>query len=224
MRVALRDIIRRTPILGGLVEHRRIAPFVGSRTYWERRYAAGGDSGTGSYGMLAEFKASIVNALVAKHDIRSVIEFGCGDGEQVSLVRHPQYLGFDVSGTAVLRCRERFKDDHTKSFRLTSAYCGEKADMTLSLDVIYHLVENAVFEHHMHTLFGAARRFVVVYSSDFEDPERNEGAHIRHRKFSRWVRRHQPNWILVEHIPNRFPYQGDHRTGSLSEFFVYEKA
>jgi hypothetical protein len=43
------------------------------------------------------------------------------------------------------------------------------------MDVIYHLMENAAFENHMHTLFGAARRFVIIYSSDFEDPKRSDG-------------------------------------------------
>jgi tRNA G46 methylase TrmB len=68
-----------------------------------------------------------VNACFEKHRLGSVIELGCGDGNQFALAHYPQYLGFDVSGTAVLRCRERFKDDDTKSFRLTSAYCGERA-------------------------------------------------------------------------------------------------
>jgi SAM-dependent methyltransferase len=224
MREALRDFIKRTPFLGDLVGYRRAGPFSGSRSYWERRYATGGDSGLGSYGILAQFKADVINTLVARHRIRSVIEFGCGDGNQLTLAKYPQYLGFDVSGSAVLRCRELFKDDPSKSFRLTSAYCGEKADLALSLDVIFHLVENNVFENHMHTVFGAANRYVVIYSSDFEDPERQEGPHVRHRKFTRWVRRNLPDWILVEHIPNRHPYSGDAHTGSFCEFYVYEKA
>jgi hypothetical protein len=33
-----------------------------SANYWERRYADGGTSGSGSYGRLAEFKATFLNA------------------------------------------------------------------------------------------------------------------------------------------------------------------
>jgi hypothetical protein len=224
MRLALRDLIKRTPVLGSIVTPRPAQPFSGSRAYWERCYAEGGNSGIGSVGMFAEFKAEVVNAIVAKHQIRSVIELGCGDGHQLSLARYPRYLGLDVSGTAVRRCRERFKEDPSKSFRLTSAYCGEKADLALSMDVICHLVENSVYENHMHTLFGAANRLVVIYSSNFEELEPRETPHVRHRKFSSWVRRQQPSWILVEHLPNRYPYRGDYRTGSFCEFFIYEKA
>ena len=37
--------------------------------YWEARYAAGGNSGKGSGGVFAEFKAEIVNTFVREHDI-----------------------------------------------------------------------------------------------------------------------------------------------------------
>ncbi len=50
----------------------------GSVDYWERNYATGGTSGEGSYGPLADFKARILNSFVAEHDVRSVIELGCG--------------------------------------------------------------------------------------------------------------------------------------------------
>ena len=53
--------------------------------YWEARYAAGGNSGKGSGGVFAEFKAEIVNTFVREHDIASVIDFGCGDGAQLAL-------------------------------------------------------------------------------------------------------------------------------------------
>ena len=41
--------------------------FTDSRSYWERRYAKGGDSGPGSYEELASFKATILNDFVAEH-------------------------------------------------------------------------------------------------------------------------------------------------------------
>jgi hypothetical protein len=191
-------------------------PFSGSGDYWERRYASGDTSGAGSYGEFAEFKAEVVNAFVAEHDVRSVIELGCGDGNQVALASYPSYLGFDVSATVVERCRDRFRSDATKSFEVLSAYRGQKADLSLSLDVIYHLVEDDVFESYMHTLFGAADRFVVVYSSDRDEPAGLRGAHVRHRRFTTWVEEHLPGWRLAERIPNR--------TVADPEFFVYARA
>ena len=57
--------------------------FPGSRDYWEQRYSSGSNSGDGSRGKLAEFKAEIINSLVKDKKIESVIEFGCGDGNQL---------------------------------------------------------------------------------------------------------------------------------------------
>lgn len=108
-------------------------PFPGSGAYWEERYAEGGNSGVGSYGFLAEFKAEILNAFVAAHGVRTVIEFGCGDGNQLRLARYPVYVGYDVSRTAITHCRKMFKSDDQKSFRLMGEYNGERADLTLSL-------------------------------------------------------------------------------------------
>ena len=197
--------------------------FPGSAAYWEKRYSGGADSGVGSYGFFAEFKADVLNAFVATHYVQTVIEFGCGDGNQLGLAKYPTYFGFDVSSTAILKCRELFKSDEHKSFRSMSEYNGEKADLALSLDVIYHLVEDNVFEEYMGMLFEASNRYVIIYSSNSDDNRGYEGTYIRHRKFTRWVQEHLQNWKLVEHLPNRYPYRGDYRKGSFAEFFIYER-
>src|SRR5437660_1578196 len=90
----MRNLVR------SFVELRRTA-FLGSKDYWEGRYVEGGDSGHGSYGFLAAEKARFLNAFIEKHHVASVIEFGCGDGNQLSLARYPRYLGLDVSEAAV---------------------------------------------------------------------------------------------------------------------------
>jgi hypothetical protein len=219
----LEDIVKRT-YWRLMARGRKPEPFPGSVAYWEKRYSAGGNSGVGSYGFFAQFKADVLNEFVARHHLQTVIEFGCGDGNQLDLARYPTYLGFDVSSTAISRCRELFKSDKQKSFRLMSEYTGEKAELALSLDVTYHLVEDDVFEHYMRMLFEAATRYVIVYSSDSDDNHGYEGTHVRHRKITRWIREHLHHWKLVEHLPNRHPYRGDYRKGSFAEFFIYEKA
>jgi hypothetical protein len=153
-----------------------------------------------------------------------VIEFGCGDGNQLTLAKYPAYLGFDLSETAISKCRELFAGDASKNFRSMADYKGEKADVALSLDVIYHLVEDDAFENYMRTLFASSNRYVIIYSSDSNDNRGYEGTYIRHRKFTGWIRQNFPNWKLIEHIPNKYPYQGDYTQGSFAEFFVYAKA
>jgi SAM-dependent methyltransferase len=179
--------------------------FRSSASYWEQRYATGGTSGEGSYGALAEFKAEVLNGFVAENAIGSVLEFGCGDGNQLSLASYPRYLGLDVAASAIDLCTARFAGDATKSFlwydpqRLVNNG-AITAELALSLDVIYHLVEDDVFDRHMRQLFGAATRFVGIYASDIDQGDHT--AHVRHRKFSSWIAAHQPDWTLVKQVKN----------------------
>jgi SAM-dependent methyltransferase len=227
----MKHFLAQLPFLVGAATHlwrakgpRSPRAFDDSASYWERRYSDGGSSGAGSYGRLAQFKAEVLNRFVAEHGVQSVIELGCGDGNQLALARYPEYLGIDISPTAIARCRRRFGSDPHKAFRSLGEYCGEQSDLALSLDVLYHLVEDEVFERHLRTLFGASRRYAIVYSSDFDDELRCDGVHVRHRRFTTWIRDRLPEWRLSERLANRHPFGGDHRTGSRAEFFFYERS
>ena len=193
----------------------KLRPFSGSEAYWRSRYASDGNSGIGSYGKFAEFKAEVLNAFVTENGIGSVIEFGCGDGNQLALARYPAYIGLDVSELAVKRCRDRFPGF---TFKLMRDYAGETADLSMSLDVIFHLVEDDVFEGYMRTLFAAGRRFVVIYSSNKEG---RDAPHVRHRKFTDWIDANAGGWRLHRHIPNRYSYDGDYRKGSFADFYCF---
>jgi hypothetical protein len=198
--------------------------FPGSQEYWEQRYIFGGHSGVGSYEKFAHFKAEIVNAFVSKHGINTIIELGCGDGNQLSFANYPNYIGFDVSRHAVEICMKRFASDKSKLFKLMEDYDGEVADLSLSLDVIYHLIENDAFERYMRNLFASSHQYVIIYSSDSTENEGYEGTHVKHRKFSEWISKNLPQWTLIERIQNKYPYDGDYRTGSFSDFYIYGKA
>jgi O-antigen/teichoic acid export membrane protein len=208
-----------TPILFA-----RFRRFEGSSKYWDERYARGGDSGAGSFGKFGQFKAEVLNGFVQRNGVQSVIEFGSGDGSQLSIAQYPRYVGVDVSAEAINLCRARFKGDDSKTFVPLGEYAGQRADLAMSLDVIYHLVEDEVFEDYMRRLFDASQRWVIVYSSNHDDTDRAEAAHVRHRQFTRWVEHNRPDWVLRETIPNRYPYTGDFRLGSFSDFFIFERA
>lgn len=195
--------------------------FTTSSEYWESRYALGDTSGPGSYGRLARFKAEFLNEFCRKHNIQSVVEFGCGDGSQLALAKYASYIGVDVSQTAVDICRRKFSGDVSKRFvHLPEAAPDLQADLALSLDVIFHLVEDSVFEAYMRRLYAAARRFVIVYSSNREQPWPNP--HVRHREFTRWVAQNVPDWRLQSTVKNRFPYKAsDPERTSFSDFHVF---
>ncbi len=226
----MKHAIKKIPILGSIVRgiyRKWINPpksFSGSESYWIERYNAGGNSGDGSYNKLAEFKAEIINEFVLQKNIRTITEYGCGDGNQLELAEYPSYTGFDVSHKAVSICREIFINDVTKTFKMIDDYNDETAELTLSLDVIYHLIEDEVFSNYMDRLFDSSNRFVIIYASDTDVNPGGQAAHVKHRNFTEWVGSKKSEWSLMKHIPNRYPFNGDTKTGSFADFFIYERA
>jgi SAM-dependent methyltransferase len=218
--VTVRDLIysisgaRRLPFLS---RFRSVEPFSNSSRYWEQRYALGGTSGAGSYGSAAEAKAHFLNDFVRKHRLRSVIELGCGDGNVLSLNDYPAYIGLDISPTAIGLCQRRFASDPRKSFFVYNGHrftddSGNilRADLALSLDVIFHLVEDAVFDAYMEYLFEAGRRYIIIYATNEE--LHDDAPHVRHRNFSSWIDVNRPQWRLTQ----------VHRGPVLADFFIYE--
>jgi len=202
--------------------------YPGSLKYWELRYRSGGSSGSGSFGRLAEFKAQVLNAFVGNHNVKSVIEFGCGDGNQLSFADYPSYIGLDISSKAIEICKKRFKEDKSKSFFIYNPFCFVdnhglfQADLAISLDVIYHLVEDEIYEAHMSQLFRSGKNYVIIYSSDHD--EYSMSRHVRHRNFSSWIELHCKNWSLLKKIKNKYPYTlGASPGASKANFFIYNK-
>lgn len=196
-----------------------------SIAYWEQHYAKGDTSGPGSYGHLAEFKAHVINDFVTTHRITSVIEFGCGDGNQLGLFQCARYIGLDVSRTAIHKCVSKYADDPTKSFFLYDPrYFVDRAgvftaEVGLSLDVIYHLIEDDLFRLYMQHLFASASRHIIIYSSSFDA---RTAPHVRHRDFVGYVQNNSPEWRLIERIPNRHPVtESGTKDGSPYDFFIY---
>jgi len=200
-----------------------------SKKYWEDRYVSKSNSGAGSYGRLALFKAEVINDFVEKNNINSAIEFGCGDGNQLSLLKIPKYIGLDVSKKSIELCKGIFAADQSKSFFLYDPqYFINKThvfetDLTMSLDVIFHLVENEIFEKYMHDLFSCSKKYVIIYSSNTDDQGKFMAQHVLLRKFSNWIEKNASNWKLITKINNKYPLNNNPEEESLSDFYIYTK-
>ena len=194
--------------------------FKGSGTYWNDRYGTGGNSGRGSYGELATYKADFLNKFVKDQQLETVMEFGSGDGNQLTLAEYPFYTGLDVSAVAIKKCMELFKADDSKSFFLydSLAFSDKQqfftSELTLSLDVIYHLVEDNIYQAYMDQLFAAASKFVIIYAWDVEGANK---VHVKHRKFSSLIAERFPQWELWGVNP------GLEKLPDACDFFVYKR-
>ena len=219
--MTVKELIR--PLLGvrQLTLLRQRIGFRGSALYWERNYARNGTSGPGSYNAAGEAKAKFLKHFVRTREVRSVIEFGCGDGHQLTLAKYPGYIGLDVARSAIGICQRRFAEDPTKSFFLYDGACFTDriglftADLAISLDVIYHLIEDDVFHAYMTHLFAAGEKFAIIYATNREIT--GTAPHVRHRHFTRWAEEHAQGWRLLEVMPG--PNKGPDR----ADFFVYER-
>lgn len=133
-------------------------------------------------------------------------------------------MGYDVSPTAIDRCKAIFSNDKTKEFKLMKEYNGETADLVLSLDVIYHLIEDDIFERYIGQLFSSAKKFVLIYSTNTDEQRKIQAPHIRHRKFTRWIENNIKGFNLVRQIPNKYSIKKGIDIDKNVGFYIYEKS
>ena len=199
---------------------------INSLTFWEKHYQNNGTSGTGSYNRLAAFKADFINKWLEEHQIRTVIELGCGDGNQLGMIHYQSYTGVDVSETIIKKNKDKFANDEGKVFYVRypkESYMNKKYELSISMDVIFHLLEENVYKEYMKDLFECSEKYVIIYSSNHE--EYTKWPEYRHRKFIRYIQENIPNFKLVEFVPNKYPHVfGEEETTSESDFYIFEKS
>lgn len=160
--------------------------------YWDDRYRSGRDSGAGSRGQAAEHKAIMVNSIVAEHGIRSIIDWGCGDGQVLSLITPDvHYTGVDISQVII----EHVAATHANARRVFVPIDDANdlhADMALSLDVIFHLPDDGDYRRHLEQVFGSARRLVLIHATDHDG-----GRTSIHCLWRRWTPDIPEGWELT---------------------------
>lgn len=225
--MAWKSVVKAIPVVGPALKKafgHKPQPFAGSAAYWEQRYQTGGHSGAGSYDRLADFKAEFLNHFVDQHRIGKVVEWGTGDGAQLKLADYPSYVGIDVSETAVKRLKADFADHPEYQFFHTSEVpTGLQGDLVLSLDVIYHLVEDDVFDQYMRALCESCAENLIIYASN--EDKAWSSPHVRHRRFETWLEQHRPEFMFMNHVPNRYPFdEADQDNTSFADFWVYRRS
>jgi hypothetical protein len=183
------------------------------KKYWDDRYKAGGNSGRGSYGVYKTYKSKVINNIIIENEIQSVTDFGCGDGNQIDDIKPPKYVGLDIAPSSVNLCSKKYSADKTKSFDVYDHTTYDKthpAEMSMSIDVMYHIFEDNIYEKYLSDLFENSSRFVLVYSTNFD--EKYNGVHVKNREFTKDI---PEGWVLKEHIKNE--------TDNYADFYLFIK-
>jgi 2-polyprenyl-3-methyl-5-hydroxy-6-metoxy-1,4-benzoquinol methylase len=182
--------------------------------YWEERYRAGGNSGNGSYGETADHKATVINNYITKFGIKTISDFGCGDGNQISLLKgFDSYMGYDISSYALYLCHEKFKNNKAMNFCSLMSDLPQ-ADLCISLDVVYHILSQEEYEKYLTRLFDGSKKYVLIFSSNFNSYD-SSAPHVIHRKFTDWVEENRKDFKLIEEVDNFLL--------TSAKFFMFEK-
>lgn len=163
-------------------------------TYWERRYQDGRTSGAGSEGDAALAKAKMIDEVITGYGLTSVIDWGVGDGVVLGhLKTKVRYLGLDVAPVAIERLRAKYGPrSRTRWFALASEGAHEVRDLALSLDVMFHLVDEADYQLHLAQVFGSATKAVLIHANDHDGGR--TARHVLWRKWTPDVARIFPEW------------------------------
>ena len=182
---------------------------------WNNRYQNGGNSGSGSYNELYIFKRDIINDIINKNSIKSIIDFGCGDGNQIKEINAKNYIGIDIAKASIDICKMKYNNDSTKKFYTYNEIdtMNLQSDLTMSLDVLYHILEEECYVTYLKNLFSSSN-YVLIYSNNYNG---HIDDHMHTRKFTNDVENMFPNWDLHEKINQIYPKK------SSADFYLYKK-
>ena len=127
------------------------------------RYIENSNSWKWSYWENAIFKANFINNFIKENNIKTVTEFWCGDWNNLELYKIENYEGLDVSEKAINICKEKFKEDKTKQFSILTDW-EYKAELTLSLDVTYHIFPKIEWKKYINKVINSATKFAIFYN------------------------------------------------------------
>ena len=194
-----------------------------SAKYWNRRYGNGGNSGDGSRGEILNWKADQINSLISELGCRYVIDFGCGDGVLASLLKVESYLGLDVSENIILKNAATKKDNQTFEVYGNRAASSKRyfgSDLSLSVDVILHLIEEHIYNDYMLSLFFSTQKYVLIFNTNTKIQIQGMNKHNKFRNHQEWVEQFATNFRLKKFTPYDL---GDSFVFGETGFFLYER-
>lgn len=168
------------------------------KAYWEKRYGNGGTSGWGSHNPQSVlFKSSYINELIKNYSIKTIVELGCGDGNQLEkFVGYDKYYGYDISTNILDNCRLQFIYHKNIEFvRDINELFVRKYDLVLSLDVVYHLVDDILFEKHINDLFTLSN-IITLFTTNID--ETVPVKHIKNRCVTEYINKKNWDYTLID--------------------------
>ncbi len=147
-----------------------------AQTYWNGRYARGVNSGYGSYGEQLDKKLKWLSDL----SVQSITDIGCGDfntgSNLLELYPKASYIGYDISPVIIEKNKALYPYEFTTKFPPLGA------DLTLCIDVLYHVLDDVEYSALILNLKQALRFGKYLAVTAYED-EQPAASHLKIRKF-----------------------------------------
>lgn len=188
------------------------------KKYRDDRYKTWGNSGKGSYWANAHFKAIFINNFCKEHKLKTAVEVGCWDWNNLVLYDFRKYLGLDVSKTIIDKCKEIFESDKSKRFDVLDEWIDLslcKADVSLCLDVTYHIFPREEWERTIDDVINLWVKYAIFYS--FLNPS-GHAAHINDYNFIEFIDKYcNGKWYTYKIYEDKAPE-------SQSRFVIIDKS
>jgi SAM-dependent methyltransferase len=153
------------------------------KEYWDDRYKRGQNSGSGSYGKNADFKSKIINKLIDDYGCRDMVEFGCGDGNQMSLFTPISYIGYDISPTIIEVNKTKYSNLKHASFDVMdmNGEFDNMRDLSVCVDVLFHLTIEEDWMCLIDHVCRSAKK-IVVFTTNTEEIQEEYFPHVNFKR------------------------------------------
>lgn len=155
-----------------------------------------------------KLRADKINKFIDDHNIKKVLDYGCGNGIHSHKIIVDNYLGIEISKTAIQKCKALNPE---KIFYLAKKHDEKlkklikdfKPDLSLSFWVISHLIEDEFFKEYMGNLFFA-KKFVIIHETDID---KYLADYQKQREFTKYISKNFTKWELIIHDELEYFYQ-----------------
>jgi SAM-dependent methyltransferase len=146
-----------------------------TQIYWNKRYAANGNSGPGSVGLSRAWKWGVITRYRADYENSSVLDVGCGDlsfWEQRELPA--SYVGIDMSEVVIHRNQATYG---SSTAHFINCRAEERqpisAPVVFCFDVLFHVMDEQQYVAILENLCAYSQDYLFVYTwirNPFRDP------------------------------------------------------
>lgn len=184
-----------------------------TRRYWNRRYQRGSGSSFEPHEGVINFETGLINEFIKKHEIKSVLDMGCGDGSVFQRLRNlPIYHGMDISSIIIARMQQKYEKDDSRMFFEPHTMPDYYYDLVISIDTIYHLVNDHEYIDYLEKLEKKCKNYLIISSTNYN--AYYGGGYIRHRAFLKDIK--DLGFKLLKKVDS--PFDTDQ-----CGYFVFEK-